>query len=143
MKTSEKGTKFKIEGTTADKRLIAYGKNLKELFQNAALGMFSEIVDLEKIGEAEDKWIEIKEAEDMEGLLIDWLNELLFNYDCESFVGKRYEIKLLEKNCLKVHIHGSRVSGELVIGEIKAATYHEVEILHRIGFLEARVILDV
>ncbi len=135
--------KFKIEGTTADKRLIAYGGSYKELFQNAALGMFSEIVDLGKVGEVEDKRVEVKGADDFEGLLINWLNDLLFYYDCENYVGKRYEIKSLEKNNLKALIHGSRVSGETVTGEIKAATYHEVEILNRKGSLEARVILDV
>lgn len=143
MLSHKKRIKFKIEGTTADKRLIAFGANHKELFQNAAIGMISEIVDLGKVGETENKWMEVKGTEDFEGLLIDWLNELLFYYDSENFIGKRFEIKFLEKNYLKALVHGSTGSDDLTIGEIKAATYHEVEILDRNGALEARIILDV
>ena len=135
--------KFRIEGTTADKRLVAFGKTLEELFQNAALGMFSEIADLETVEETETRVIELKDAEDREGLLVLWLNELLFYFDSEGFVGKRFRMESLGKNSLRARVQGSRVSGESIVGEIKAATYHELEIREGEDSFEGRIILDV
>jgi len=134
---------FRIEGTTADKRLIAFGKTLEELFENAALGMFSEIADLGTVDDAQTRVIELKGAEDREGLLVLWLNELLFYFDSEGFVGKRFKVEFLEKNSLRAAIQGSNISKESIVGEIKAATYHELEIREEKDFLEGRIILDV
>lgn len=135
--------KFKIEGTTADKRLIAFGGSREELFQNAAIGMYSGMVDLEEVPESGTREIRIEDAGDLEGLLVGWLNELLFIFDSEGFVGKRFDLRFSENGPLKVRAYGAVVSPDLIFGEIKAATYHEIQIMKKDGAFEARVILDV
>lgn len=135
--------KFKIEGTTADKRLIAYGDSLEELFQNAAIGMYSGMVELKKVRESGTREIQIEDARDMEGLLVGWLNELLYLFDSEGFVGKRFDLRFSENGLQKALAHGSVVSPDSIFGEIKAATYHEIQIMEKDGAFEARVILDV
>jgi SHS2 domain-containing protein len=135
--------KFKIEGTTADKRLIAFGKTPEELFQNAALGMYSEMVDLEEIQDADVREIRLEGAGDTEGLLVGWLNELLYLFDSEDFVGTRFCLSFPEEGALQAQVYGAIISQDLVFGEIKAATYHEIQILEKGGAFEARIILDV
>jgi SHS2 domain-containing protein len=43
--------RFKVIDHTADVGIIAYGKDLKEAFANAAYGMFSQIADLRGVKE--------------------------------------------------------------------------------------------
>lgn len=135
--------KFKFEGTSADKRLIAFGGNHEELFQNAALGMFSEIVAMKKVPENECKEIEIRKTGNLEEMLVDWLNELLYYFDSECFVGTRYDLEFLKTGFLKAKVYGTYVTADFITGEIKAATFHEVAITKKKNYFEARVILDV
>ncbi len=139
----EKSSKFKIEGTTADKRLIAFGSTYEELFQNAAIGMLSEIASLEDVRETECKELKVESGEGFEGLLVGLLNDLLYYFDVENFVGKRVEVKFVDEDGLTALVFGSKVGKEVVTGEIKAATHHELSIRKKEGVFEARVILDV
>ncbi|WP_448593343.1 archease, partial [Thermoflexus hugenholtzii] len=62
---------------TADWAIRAYGRTLPELFAHAALGMYSLLTDLETVPEAERREA-LVEAASPEGLLVAWLNELVY-----------------------------------------------------------------
>jgi SHS2 domain-containing protein len=71
---------------TADIGIKIKGKDLRELFINAALAMF-DIIAERKNSQGKRREIKIKQkAEDLGELFINWLNELLF------FFGKRVNI---------------------------------------------------
>lgn len=135
--------KFELLEHTADIRIAAYGKDLKETFVNMAYGLFSQIVDLSEVQEQENREIELTSS-DTEGLLIDWLNELLFNFDVDFFLPKRFEISELTPTHLKARVYGERVdaSRHTLFTSVKAATYHMLEIEQDDG-VTARVIFDV
>jgi len=135
---------FEILDIFGDAGIRAFGKDLPELFAHAGIGMFSLITKLDSVTEARHIIVTV-ESETLEGLLIAWLNELVFHFDTYGFVGK--------KICV-TEMTGTRVSAT-VSGEefdpgrhergllIKAATYHRILLQERDDHWEAEVIFDI
>jgi SHS2 domain-containing protein len=122
-------TKFEVFEHTADTGIIARGGDIKEAFASAAEGMFSLITGLDDIEEAESREIDIKAA-DRESLLVAWLNELIYYFDTENLLFKRFDIASLSRTHLKAIAYGEKVylsRHEIKIG-IKAATYHMLKV---------------
>ena len=138
--------KFKfVDITTADVAFEAYGKDLNELFANSALAMFEVMVNTEEIEPKVEREIEL-EANDLEGLLFEWLNELLFYYGSENLAFSRFEVEVDEKELkLKAKCFGEEINPAKheTKTEVKAATYHNLEIKKEDGRWRARVILDI
>ncbi len=78
---------FEIIDISGDVGIRAYGKTIEDAFVNAAIGMYSLITDLEDIKEKKTISVSI-ESHSLEGLLVSWLNELVFQFDAYGFVGK-------------------------------------------------------
>ncbi len=134
---------FEILEHTADIGIMAYGQDLKETFANAAKGVFSIIADLKRV-RAESKREVTVEAADIESLLVAWLNELVFLFDTQQFLGKKFEITELEPKHLKAIVFGEKVdtNRHRIKTGIKATTYHRLEIKYN-GLYHARVYFDI
>ena len=129
---------------TADAGIIARGGTLNELFANAALGMFSLMVDLGGVREREQRQIELT-ARDVQGLLVNWLSELLFYVDAEEILFSRFEIDELSDTRLRARAWGERIDRdrhELHFG-IKAVTRHMLEVVKESGRYRATVLFDI
>ncbi len=129
---------------TADIGLRAYGKTLKEAFENAARGMFSLMVDPAAV-ENREKVAVKAEADDVEGLLVAWLNELLYLFDAGDIIFKDFEIwQWNEKSYLKAFAYGEHIDLEKhqFEIEIKACTYHRLKISEN-NVWACQVIFDV
>ncbi len=135
---------FELLDTTADKGLIAYGHDLKEAFINAAKGLLSIITEPKLIKDLIPHRVEIN-AKDLTGLLVCWLNEIIYLQEVDEMLYKRFEIKKLEKDYLEAEIWGERFNPDkhLIKGEVKAATYHRIGIKEEKGIWEIAVIFDV
>ena len=134
---------FKILEHTADVGIIAYGADIKEAFTNAAKGVFSLITELDTVGEVTYRDIELT-APDQESLLVGWLNELIYLFDVENILFKRFDITQLNHTHLKARAYGEKVDRsrhELKIG-VKAATYHMLKIEKNNGS-KVQVIFDI
>lgn len=136
--------KFEEIDATADLGIIAYGENLKNLFSNAAEGLMSLMADTKGIAESESTAINIT-AKDKEGLLIKWLNEIIYIKDTKGFLGKRFNINYLNDNSLKADIHGEIYTPEKheLLSGVKAATYHNLKIEKVRETWRVRIIFDV
>ena len=121
------GKDFELIEHTADVGIVAYGTNVKEAFANAARGMFSIITELDEIAEAEYRDIELT-APDQESLLVEWLNELIYLFDTENILFKRFDITQLSNTQLKARAYGEKVSKHKLKTGIKAATYHMLKV---------------
>ncbi|MFC1752190.1 archease [Thermoproteota archaeon] len=140
----KKDTKrFEIIEHTADVGIQVYGSNLKDLFESAAIGLFSLIIDRGKIQASKSVVIDLKE-DNQEELLVAWLNELLFQLSTRLFIPKEFNIDKITENSISAHLQGESFdqSRHEITSEIKAATYHELAIKKIEGGYEARVILD-
>ncbi len=135
---------FEILNHTADIRIKAYGRDLKELFQNAAFGMFEILADLEGITTSTE--LEIKaEAPDKEELLIEWLDELLYNFCTKYIIFSEFNITELTDTNLTAKVKG-RFIGEnknRLRTEIKAVTRHDLHIEEKKGHYEVQIVFDV
>lgn len=135
---------FEVLDHTADVGLKSYGETLKEVFENAAIGMFSLITDLDNVKVSLSAEIEI-EAEDRETLLVEWLNELLYRFEVEYLVFKRFEIvDWDEEYRLRARAYGELLDlgRHQIKTQIKATSYHELKIEHSDGW-SAQVIFDI
>ena len=72
-----------IEDLTSDVLFEAYGKNLKELFSNAASALFSIICQLDKVKAKKVKKVEVK-ANDLSELMFNWLQKLISLVDTDE-----------------------------------------------------------
>jgi len=122
--------KYDLIDHTADVGVKSYGKTLSECFENAAVGMFDIITDNSDIGSVGEYDIVLK-ADELEQLLVDWLNELLFLNSSENLVFGKFNIEINEgQNKLKAKISGEEfdTSKHNIGAEIKAITYHMLEV---------------
>jgi SHS2 domain-containing protein len=120
---------FEILDHTADVGIIAYGADMSQAFANAARGLFSLITDLDGVEEVLHRDAELT-ATDEENLLVEWLNELIYQFDTEGIIFKRFDIIRLDSTRLKARSYGEKVDKskhKLKIG-VKAATYHMLKV---------------
>ncbi len=129
---------------TADIGLVVYGSDLPEIFSHAARGMFDIIVDLEGVKERRQYSLKIK-ANDLEELLVVFLNELLYRYEVEGFIAKRVKVREVNGTHLVAVIYGEprRIDQHRIKTEIKNATYHQLAIRKINQRWKAQVIFDV
>jgi len=135
---------FEIIDHTADVGIIAYGADIKQLFSNAALALFSLITNTESIEEKLQHDLEIS-SEDRDNLLVEWLNELIYLFDAEHILFNRFEIKSLSHNQLKAICYGESfdpLRHKIKTG-VKAATYHLLKVDKDNSGYKAQIIFDI
>lgn len=122
--------------------LVAYGHDLAEAFANAAYGLFSIIADLGRVQERESCQVELKE-EDAETLLFEWLNYLLYIFDVEMLLLKRFDIERFDGSVLTAICYGEKYdpSRHRLKTGVKSATYHMLKVDREKN--QVQVILDV
>ncbi|MFQ6122325.1 MAG: archease [Dehalococcoidales bacterium] len=121
--------RFQFIEHTADVGLVAYGKTLAEAFANAAYGLFSIIAELRTVKEIESRQLELEE-DDLEALLFEWLNRLIYLFDVERLLFKRFEVRDFDGHGLKAICYGEKYDPsrhQLKLG-VKAATYHMLKV---------------
>lgn len=146
--------KFKVIDVSGDIGLKAFGKSINEVFVNAAIGMYSLVTNLRTIKKEKTIDFSIK-SQSMEGLLVSWLNELIFHFDAYGFIGKKIVIdELILGTDQPASVHAfmlkATVSGEDFDQKrheskllIKAATYHKLRIEKVGNMWEIDVIFDI
>jgi len=135
---------FEVIDHTADIGIVAYGTDIKQVFANAALGLFNLMADLDDFKEDIQRELELS-AEDAEVLLVEWLNELIYIFDVEHIIFKRFEIEGLTSTQIKARCFGEKIKpGQHKLKrEIKAATYHMLRISKEDGGYKVQVIFDI
>jgi SHS2 domain-containing protein len=128
----------------ADVGVASWGTDLPECLRQCALGVFNLIVPTDAVQPAESREVAAR-GPSMEALLVNWLNECLYVHELEGFVVA--EVSRPEITPAGVHA--------LLRGEpfdlarhprgtvVKAATFHDLELLETPGRVTARVVLDI
>jgi len=136
--------RFEVLEHTADAGIVAHGSDLRELFANAAFGLFSLMVDTAGVREVEERRIDVQ-GHDLETLLVRWLTELLYYLDAEEMLFSRFEITGLTGTSLHACAFGERIDRDrhdLHFG-VKAVTRHMLEIAPEDGGYRATVLFDI
>jgi len=134
---------FEIVNHTADVGIIAYGADISQAFANAAKALFSLITELDDVEEVIYRDIELV-APDQESLLVEWLNELIYLFDVENIIFKRFDITELNNIRLKARSYGEKIDSskhKLKTG-VKAATHHMLKVDKANG-CKVQVLFDI
>jgi SHS2 domain-containing protein len=127
---------------TAEVGVLAQGETLAEAYSQAALGMFSFMVELDQVQERESRDVEVT-APDREALLVAWLNELLFLFDTQGLLFRRFDVQEIREDYLKARCYGEAMDPERHrVNGIKSATYHMLEV-RKNRVWHVRVVLDI
>lgn len=119
--------KFKFIEHTADVGVESYGNNLKETFENAALGMFEIMTDTKKVEEKTRKII-VAKGEDRKSLLYDFLEQFLIIHDAENLIFTRVVINKIGDNQIEAEVFGEEFDSKKHEDrtQVKAITYHDM-----------------
>lgn len=131
-----------IDDLTSDVMFEAYGKNLKELFANAAEALFSVICQIKEVEPKEKEEFEIK-AEKIEDLMINWLQGLIAIVDTEQKFFSKFEIIEIDENHIIARLYGEPIRPELGETVVKAVTYYKYKFEKTKDGYKARVSLDI
>ncbi len=124
---------------TADWELEVWGADREALFVQAAFGMLSLLGLRLEDAPRERRSFEL-EAPDLETLLVDFLNELLFLADSEGFGPDRLDLSF-RNGRLAVALEGAQIAKRSK--EIKATTFSKLGIRRTERGLETRIVFDV
>jgi SHS2 domain-containing protein len=131
---------FEFLDHPGDLKLRAWGRNLEELFANAATGMMTFLfgTDVADAPPYRTETIEM-EAPDREALLVDWLSELLYRATSEYHAYMGFRIRELTATKLKATVTAAAAEA---VEDIKAVTHHELSVREREGGWEATIVFD-
>lgn len=128
---------------TADLAIRAWAGDLRGLIEQAARGMLDLMLD----GPPEAaRTIEVAaEGATPEDLLIDCLREILVLIDMEGLVPVSVEVsqESEEEAVCTVGVVPLQEGRDALVEDIKAVTYHGLEIQRRDDLLEAEIVFDV
>lgn len=137
---------------TADIKIRVFGKTMKELFANAVVGMFqvigpiipgSKIINEQVVCDElpEQHTVEVTSI-DRVALLVDFLSDVLYLSDVHNEAYLKATVHELTDQYIKATVHGVKVAGFQVV-EIKAVTYHELEIKKINDVWQADIVFDI
>ncbi len=137
-----------LETHTADVGIEVSGKTLEELFQEAARGWKTLVLENAPTQEHERREIHLR-ATDINDLLVQWLSELNFFLTAQQWVFHDV-VSLAIKTTGKTYRLSAIVAGEpydpekhYIYFDIKAVTYHQLNIQYKGGQYTTRVIFDI
>lgn len=132
----------------ADIGFRARGRTLADLFATCAEALLSIILDASQAQEAQ-VWELSVEGSDLESLLVNWLNEVLYFVDAKRVVFSRMEIEIdpteIRHTRVDAVCHGERLDSERHRPRVlvKAVTYHQLRIFESDDGWTAEVYVDV
>lgn len=124
--------KFKFLPHTADIKFQAIGEDLEECFKNAALAL-TNIICKEKVKSLKKQKIKVY-GRDIENLLYNFLEEILFLIDVYDLLLSDVELKIIgvgeqlkkRKYELEAEIYGDDIKKYTTELAVKAVTYNEM-----------------
>jgi len=140
--------RFEFLEHTADAYIAAYGRDMTEAFENAALAMFEVMTEAEKISSTSEDRVEV-EGQDEYALLYSWLEALLVKAEINGMLYSKFDISHMERTptgfSLRAKIWGEKFDARKHLQKVgvKAVTYHRMEIIREKGKVTLRFILDI
>ena len=134
---------FQFINHTADIGIRVEAPTLEVLFETAALAFTELVTSAESLDCLVERTFKLEE-DDIETLLVSWLQELLYLLDTEQLVFARFQVKLQDFS-LEATAAGEVFDPDrhMIKTEIKAVTYHQLEVAESDQGWQAQVIFDI
>jgi len=139
---------YKFIDHTADIAVEVEDNSLEELFRSSAAALLNSLVEFKKTGKSEKKDLALT-AESIEELLVSFLNELNFLITVRNWIpAKIISINIIRKNNsinLNSVLMGEVFSSDFhyIKEEIKAVTYHQINIVKTDTGFKTRIVFDI
>ncbi len=134
---------FEFIDHTADAGIRVEAPTLEDLFETAGLAFSELVTSVDSVDCRVERRFKLEE-DDMETLLVSWLQELLYLLDTEDLVFGRFQVKLHDFS-LEATAWGDVFDPGIhtMKTEIKAVTYHQLEVAKSDQGWQAQVIFDI
>lgn len=138
---------YQILDHTADKGVLAWGRTVEELFENASRGMYRLVIHPE--GKRADVHlpirVEVSDPLDCSDLLVKWLRELIYLTDVQKVVFTDFNVHRITETTVEGEAHGLVVqdNAQLDGAPVKAVTYHRLRVEQTSEGWEAEFYVDV
>jgi len=135
---------YEVIHHTADVGIRVFGENPKALFQNSAMALMDQIVETASLLPQKEIRFTIK-GNDWPDLMVNWLREILYLWSGKALLTRSVQIQSITEKSLSSHVWVDPFSLQrhTLISEIKAVTYHQIQVLDRGSSWEAKVIFDI
>lgn len=132
--------KYQILEHISDLKIRAFGKDIKELFENVMIGMFE---GARYEGEEKEIKREIKvSSQDLPSLLVNFLSEVLYLSEVNQEVYNQIQFKRFTDRKIEGVLLGKKLKRMGIV--IKGATYHNLDIQQKKdGNWEAIILFDI
>jgi SHS2 domain-containing protein len=133
---------------TTDAYIQSTGATFEEALENAGLALFDTMCNLNSISLKQVDNVEADGADEV-SLLYDWLETLLLKFELDGKVYSKFHVEPVEvhSSALRINakafgetynrqVHGAKV-------EVKAVTYHRMEVVREEKSVILRFILDL
>jgi len=136
--------RYKLIDHTADFGIHVFGADPKDLFTNAAHALFDMITDVDMLNGLDENNIRVF-GEDWPDMMVNWLRELLYLWSGKEVLVKKVHILSLTENELSANVMTDTYDPDrhAVKIEIKAVTYHQIQVSSGPSGWEAKIIFDV
>ncbi len=140
--------KYLEDVAIADVAFEAQGKTLDEVFESSGFALTNAMIkDLSKIEQRAEKSFEV-EAEDVEMLLFNFLQELIFYKDAERLLFNKFDLDIVQKEggwLLSARAYGEEIDREKheLLADVKAVALHNFKVEETEKGWKASVIVDV
>lgn len=131
-----------------DAVIEAYGITLEQAFENAAKGLIDTMIDLKTVRPEKEIKFSAK-GHDLYSLFFDWLDKVMLLLVADRIAVSQFSIKIKRHNNNRYSLEGTTRGEPLDLDrhrykvEIKAVTYHEMEIKQEKGMVTVRFLLDL
>jgi SHS2 domain-containing protein len=131
-------------GTHAYTGFEVWGKTKEQVFESAGKAFFNIMWHIDTQQQNEPETIEVT-GNDLEELLVNFLEEFLYLYDAKGLVCTGIEIESIsaDKVRAKVWLQKFNDAGDQELLGVKAVTYHQLFIGRKNDSWTARIFLDI
>ena len=135
---------FIVLDHTADLGIMVHGSDIKNLFERAAHSMIQLMVNGIPAGKTKRANISL-DGEDLAELMVLWLGEILYLFQGEKRVVTGIGIGSISPSHLDATLETVAFDPDLheILYEIKAVTYHQIEVTQKHNCWETRVTFDL
>jgi SHS2 domain-containing protein len=136
--------RFSLLDHTADLGMHVHGTDLVNLFEEAARSMIYMMIRAPKAEKTEAMKLQI-DGQDLPDLMVRWLGEILYLLQGEKKVVTHLKIDSLSPVNLVATLKTVPFdpTRDEILCDIKAVTYHQIDVARKNNQWEARVIFDL
>jgi SHS2 domain-containing protein len=129
---------------TADLGMIVKGDSCEGLFRNAGMALMDIMIRNKANAPGKKRDISIH-GNDLPDLMVKWLSEILYLFEGEHLITAEIAVNQVSQSIINATLITVDFDSQYheVLREIKAVTYHQVEVRDDEGVWSARVIFDL